>query len=226
MTQALDPIWEDLYKQGGHANRYPWDIVVSFVFRNAPRDRPRDQVRILEVGSGTGSNLLFAAREGFTVTGVEGSASAVEYAQKRFKQEDLKGDLRVGDFTRLPFADGSFDLVFDRASLTCVGSEHLRQAVAEIRRVLVPGGRFLFNPYADSHSSYRSGRQRADGLTEAISAGTVVDVGPLHFVSRREIDDLFASSWRLESVQRLEITDMLHAGGDIHAEWRVIAIRK
>ncbi|MBK9203500.1 MAG: class I SAM-dependent methyltransferase [Candidatus Obscuribacter sp.] len=50
---------------------------------------------------------------------MEGSASAIQYAQERFKLENLKGDLRVGDFTALPFTDNTFDLVIDRGALTC-----------------------------------------------------------------------------------------------------------
>ena len=42
---------------------------------------------------------------------------------KRFEREGLSGDLRVGNFTSLPFDDNSFDLVIDRASLCCIGAE-------------------------------------------------------------------------------------------------------
>jgi 2-polyprenyl-3-methyl-5-hydroxy-6-metoxy-1,4-benzoquinol methylase len=82
-TKTLDPIWEEKYS-AGHAQRYPWDPVVTFIFRNAPRDRPRSEVRILEVGCGTASNLWFAAREGFNVAGVDGGESAIAYAKQRF----------------------------------------------------------------------------------------------------------------------------------------------
>jgi SAM-dependent methyltransferase len=219
---TIDPIWEEKYA-AGHAQYYPWDMVVSFVFRNAPRNRPRSEVRILEVGFGTGPNLWFAAREGFDVAGIEGSASAVAFAQKHFDQDGLTGDLRVGDFTKLPFDHDSFDLVIDRGSLVCVGSESQKEAVSEIRRCLRKGGRFLHNPYADSHSSMRTGEQGPDGLTVNITGGTLVGVGQLHFTSRSEINKRFDEGWRLLQVQRREWTDMLGVAGDIHAEWVVVA---
>lgn len=220
--KTIDPIWEKKYSEG-HAERYPWDLVVSFVFRNAPRDRARNEVRILEVGFGTGSNLWFAAREGFTVAGIEGSPSAVKYAQEWFKKEQLSGDLRVGDFTQLPFDDASFDLVIDRGALVCVGKQAHQKAISEINRVLRNGGKFLYNGYADSHSSFRSGDRGPDDITVNISGGTLVGVGQLHFVSRTEIGDLFESCWKLHQVQRRETIDMLNVTGDIHAEWVVIA---
>src|SRR5262245_53509995 len=121
-SRTFDPIWEDaIYGQGQKISRYPFDIVVTFVYRNYPRHKPRHDVRILEVGCGSGNNLWFAAREGFQVAGIDGSSSAIAYAQKRFAEEGLTGDLRVGDFTQLPFESDSFDLAIDRGSLTCCG---------------------------------------------------------------------------------------------------------
>lgn len=219
---TMDPTWEEKYASG-HAQTYPWDMVVSFVFRNAPRDRPRTQVRILEVGFGTGPNLWFAAREGFAVAGVEGSASAVEFARKRFANDGLTGDLRVGDFTQLPFENDSFDLVVDRASLVCVGKVSQEKAINEIYRCLRRGGRFLHNVYGDSHSSFRAGELSQDGLVSNITGGTLIGVGQLHFTSRAEINERFSDGWRLMQVQRREWTDMLTVSGDIHSEWVVIA---
>lgn len=223
MSTAIDAFWEDNYQQGHAINRYPWDTVISFVFHHRPRDKSRAETRILEVGFGTGSNLLFAAREGFSVSGIEGSETAVAYARKRFEEEKLAGDLRVGDFTQLPFENDSFDLVIDRGALTCVGTSHLRAAIDEIRRVLRPGGKFHFNPYTDSHTSYCSGRQRADGLTHDIMRGSLTTAGPVRFTARREIDSFLETGWQMESVKRLELTEMLGEAGDIHAEWRVVA---
>lgn len=221
-SETFDVIWEKKYYDG-HVQLYPWDIVVSFVFRNVPQDRPRSKIKIMEVGFGSAPNLWFAAREGFKVSGVEGSSSAVDIAVERFKQDGLFGDLRVGDFTDLPFKDNSFDLVIDRASIVCVGKEARIQAVAEIQRCLCKGGRFLHNAYADSHSSMRSGELGQDGLVKNIRAGTLVGNGQLHFTSLSEIYDLFADGWNLLQVQRREWVNMLGVNGDIHSEWVVVA---
>ena len=222
---TFDPIWEEKYA-AGHCQNYPWDMVVSFVFRNVPRDRPRSEIKIMEVGFGSAPNLWFAAREGFKVAGVEGSSSAVDFALERFKCEGLSGDLRLGDFTSLPFDDDSFDLVIDRGSLVCVGVEAQKQAINEIHRCLRMGGRFLHNTYADSHSSMLAGQQGLDGLINNISGGTLVGVGQLHFTSRSEINERFAVGWNLVQVQRREWVDMLSVNSDIHAEWVVVAEKK
>lgn len=221
---AFDPTWEDeIYSQGRHLNRYPFDVVVSFVCRHCSRNKPRSEVGILEVGCGAGNNLWFAAREGFTVTGIDASASAIEYARKRFVEEGLKGDFYVGDFTRLMFDDGLFDLAIDRAAITHCGLSAAKKAIAEVNRVLKVGGRFFLNTYSNKHSSYMAGRSGLDGLTRDISAGTLAGVGQVCFYGRRELGVLFEEGWRLLSIQHLELVEEIETNKTIHAEWRAIA---
>ena len=220
-SQTFDPIWEEKYSTG-HMQHYPWDTVVSFVFRNYPKDKPRKSVRILEVGCGTGSNLRFAAREGFSVAGVDASVSAIEIAKKRFAEDGLEGDLRVADFTQLSFEDNEFDLVIDRGSLVCCGFEMGKRAIEEIHRVMKDGGRFFFNPYSDRHSSYASGRPGSDGLIMEIAAGSMVGVGQLSFYGRQQVE--FAlRDFRIVSLQHMEWAEMLEPSWMVHAEWRAIA---
>lgn len=223
---SFDPVWEDIY-EGGSAPRAPYDFIASFAFRNAPRDRPRDQIKILEIGCGGGNNLWFLALEGFSVAGIDGSASAIEAAQKRLAEAGKEGDLRVGDFTDLPFEDESFDLVFDRGALTCCGTRSMEKAVQEARRVLKPGGMFFYNPIADSDTSYRAGKAGEDGLIVDIEEGDYQGVGQIRFVSRREIDQFLPeSAWDKKRIERVEITDMLNPYGKIIASWRVEAVKK
>lgn len=222
-ARSFDPIWEvEIYGAGRQMNRYPFDVVVKFVFRHAPRDRPRHEVHILEVGCGAGNNLWFAAREGFSVAGIDASASAVAYARQRLADDGLRADLRVGDFTVLPFEDASFDLAIDRGALVCTGRRAARMAIGEIRRVLRPGGRFLFNPYSTAHSSYRSDQVGPDGLITAVTEGNLIGVGQLCFYDRADVEAVLNSGWRLISREHVLIQDELAVAGSSHAEWRVI----
>jgi ubiquinone/menaquinone biosynthesis C-methylase UbiE len=220
-TQTIDPVWEKKYSQG-HSQKYPWDAVVSFIFRNYPRSKPRHEIRVLEVGCGTGSNLWFVAREGFQVAGIDGSPSAVNFLKQRFAEEGLTGDIRVGNFLELPFASDTFDLVIDRAAITCCGRSAAKQAIAEVQRVLQVGGKFYFNPYSDSHSSYRSGKTGPDDVTLDISEGSLQKTGQICFYGKRDVEQLFDQGWQLLSLQHLELTEQIEPKYLVHAEWRVI----
>lgn len=220
---TFDPVWEtEIYAQGQCLNKYPYDIVVSFVFRHFPRDKPRGDVRILEIGCGAGNNLLFAAAEGFQVAGLDGSRSAVDHARRRFAESGLVADLRVGDFTQLPFDDAAFDLVVDRGALVCTGLSSARRAAAEVRRVLKIGGKFLFNPYSAAHTSASGGTPIDDGLVIDIRRGSLVGCGQLCFYRREDVDAVAAAGWRVVQWEHMEATDQARTPPEVHAEWRVI----
>ncbi len=220
---SFDPVWEEIYHSGRQINRYPFDPIVAFLHRQQPKDKPRSETWVLEVGSGTGNNLWFAAREGWKVAGIDGSESAVAQARKRFEAEGLTADLRVGDYVKLPWPDARFDFVLDRAALTNCGLSVCRGAVAEIRRVLRVGGKFFFNPYAQSHTSYASGHLGPDGMTMDITTGGLQGMGPICFYSRRDLDLLFKEGWRVHAIALVERMDMLAPGYNIMADWQVVA---
>lgn len=128
--------WESRYAAGSALNRYPFDQVVSFMFRHG---KPGD--RVLEIGCGAGNNVWFLAREGFVAAGIDISPSAIAAAEARLAADGLEADLRVGDFHQLPWPDDDFDFVVDRSALVC--SNEQKRALVEIARVLRPHGRFL-----------------------------------------------------------------------------------
>src|SRR6266508_5812936 len=93
---------------------------------------------ILEVAIGTGRNLPHYPR-GIRLTGIEFSPAMAELARRQAQQLDVEVDLRLGDAQALDLPDASFDTVVCTLSLCAIPDQ--RQAVAEMRRVLRPGGR-------------------------------------------------------------------------------------
>jgi 2-polyprenyl-6-hydroxyphenyl methylase/3-demethylubiquinone-9 3-methyltransferase len=95
-------------------------------------------LRVLDIGSGLGYySELFQAR-GMDVTGVDIDPNLVDCARKRADQNHLPIRYEVAPCHRLPFADGSFDVVFSNSLL-----EHVPawvEAVEEWIRVLAPMG--------------------------------------------------------------------------------------
>src|SRR5207237_1729605 len=70
--------------------------------------------------------------------GIDLTEAAVELVRKRLALEHLTGDVRVGDAEALPFEDASVDLVYSWGVLH--HTPNTERAVAEVRRVLRPGG--------------------------------------------------------------------------------------
>ncbi len=95
---------------------------------------------VLEIAIGTGRNLPHY-RDDVRLTGIELSPAMLEIARTRAGELGRDVDLRIGDAQALEFADESFDTVVCTLSLCTIPDD--RAAVAEVRRVLRPGGRFL-----------------------------------------------------------------------------------
>ena len=95
---------------------------------------------VLEIGVGTGRNLPFYPPD-VRLTGVDLTPAMLAIARRRAKALGRDVELRVGDVQALDLPDGQFDTVV--ATLTLCSIPDDRRAVAEVRRVLRPGGRFL-----------------------------------------------------------------------------------
>jgi ubiquinone/menaquinone biosynthesis C-methylase UbiE len=100
----------------------------------------RAEGRILEVGIGTGLNLSHYPPDA-TLTGVELSPAMLAIARQRAADLGRDVDLREGDAEHLPFDDATFDTVVCALALCTIPDP--AAAIAEMRRVLVPGGRLL-----------------------------------------------------------------------------------
>lgn len=101
--------------------------------------------QVLEVGCGTGVDLVRFAEGGARVTGIDLAESAIALARQNFAQRGLHARLLVGDGERLPFAQNRFDYVFAHGVVQYTADG--RRVVEEVQRVLRPGGQAVFQVY-------------------------------------------------------------------------------
>jgi ubiquinone/menaquinone biosynthesis C-methylase UbiE len=94
--------------------------------------------RVLEIGVGLGADHQRFAEAGAELTGIDLTERAVEHARRRLRLFGLGSNVSVGDAEQLAFADSSFDWVYSWGVIH--HSPDTRRAVAEIHRVLRPGG--------------------------------------------------------------------------------------
>ena len=101
--------------------------------------------RVLEVGCGTGTDLLQFARGGSKVIGIDLTPRSIEITRQRFRVYDLNGGFAIGDAENLAFPDNSFDVVYSFGVIH--HTPDTQRAVSEFHRVLSPGGRAIVMLY-------------------------------------------------------------------------------
>jgi SAM-dependent methyltransferase len=114
--------------------------VESFIFSLAQFTRHHGKT-ILEVGVGAGTDHLQWARAGCTCCGVDLTAAAIATTRARLDTYGFQSDLRRIDAEALPFENDRFDVVYSWGVIH--HTAHPDQMIAEIHRVLKPGGLFL-----------------------------------------------------------------------------------
>ena len=100
-----------------------------------------NNVRVLEVGSGTGKATLLTVPEA-KITFFDLSSRGLEIAQLLSKQYSAKQTEYVqGNMFNLPFKDDSFDFAWNIGTIEHYSPEHVKMAIVEMLRVLAKGGR-------------------------------------------------------------------------------------
>ncbi len=95
--------------------------------------------RAIDLGCGTGTNILALAQHGWQVTGVDFIPKAIRAAKRKTK--NIKVDLHTGDVTNLRGIAGPFDLALD---IGCFhGIQNKSKYLDELDRILAPSGHWL-----------------------------------------------------------------------------------
>ena len=98
--------------------------------------------RVLDVGIGSGLNLPFYGRQTERVFGIDPSSELLRFAEERARMTSTPVELLRGSGEALPIDDKSIDTVVVTFTLCTVANA--ATVLAEMRRVLRPGGRLLF----------------------------------------------------------------------------------
>ncbi len=128
-----------LFYQFLYLKRPPWDSgqtppeLLAFL-------RDRAAGRAIDLGCGTGTNVITLARLGWQVTGVDFVPRAVAQARKKIKQAGVRADVRVGDVARLDGIPGPFDLALDIGCFHSLSVQEKGEYLDRMERILAPGG--------------------------------------------------------------------------------------
>jgi demethylmenaquinone methyltransferase/2-methoxy-6-polyprenyl-1,4-benzoquinol methylase len=170
---------------------------------------PKDGMTVLEVGCGTGANLVLYQRAGCEVAGVDLSPSMLEVA--RAKLGDT-ADLRLCDAADMPHRDGSFDLVVAFLTLHEMPPEVRESVMDEMVRVAGVDGRLLLLDFHPGPLRFPKGWMFKSGiLLLEVSAGREHFRNYRDFLARHGVRGLIAK--RSLTV----VSDKVLSGGNVLA---------
>ena len=139
----------------------PWDTGISppelleFIESHTPG-------RAIDLGCGTGTNIITLARAGWQVTGVDFAPRAITLARRKLKEAGIDADVNVKDVTRLNGIQGPYDLAFDLGCFHGISQNKRSRYLEQLDRILAPGGFWLIYGFIKPEANHAS-----SGLDEA-----------------------------------------------------------
>lgn len=182
------PLWDDRFRRGELDPGTPDAAVLEFLGSLGPGAGRT----LLDAGCGTGRHLLLAMERGFQVFGADASRVALDLLRTRLSERNRRAELRVARLANLPFDDGMFDAVL------CIDAVHhgrkveVERGVAELLRVLAPGGGLLCTLASRAGAGWCVGEEVEPGTfvpPEGPEAGI-----PCHPWDRQELTALFGAT--------------------------------
>lgn len=138
----------------------PWDTGVSppelldFIQNHKPG-------RAIDIGCGTGTNVITLASAGWQVIGVDFAPRAIKLARQKADKAGVQAEFSIRDATKLQGIDGPFDFAFDLGCFHTIPQDGKTKYLQQLDRVLAVGGFWLMYGFLKSEPN-----EMGPGLTE------------------------------------------------------------
>jgi len=132
----------------------PWDTdasppeLMEYILTHTPG-------RALDLGCGSGTNVITLAKHGWKATGVDFAYRAITVAKRKIRQENVEVQLITGDVTDLTMLRNPFDFILDIGCYHLLENENIQKYVNNILRLMKPGGTYLLWGFFSSNEKFK-----------------------------------------------------------------------
>ena len=139
----------------------PWDTgisppeLVAFIESHSPG-------RALDLGCGTGTNVITLSRAGWETVGVDFVGKAIRKARQKARQAGIQASFYVDDVTRLEKIKDRFDLILDIGCFHSLPSDRRQAYLKNLERLLSPNGTYLLYAFLKENEQEQRGLGAVD----------------------------------------------------------------
>jgi len=169
----------------------PWDIGRPQPVVERLAEQGAIAGSVLDVGCGTGENVLYLAARGLDVTGVDAAPTAVARAREKAAARGLDATFLLADALALPTLGRDFDVALDCGLFHVFSDPERARYERSLRSVVRPEGRCFLLCFSDEEPGGQGPRR----------------------VSRAEIRATFAGGWRVDAIDAAQFATQDSLGG-------------
>ena len=160
------------------------------------------QGEVLEIGVGTGLNLVHYPKQINKVTTVDPNPGMNKKLAERAEQTGIEVDRHIIGGETLPFDEGRFDCVVSTLTLCSIAA--VNQAVAELFRVLKPGGRFFLLEHGlNPEVSIAKWQRRLNGLQRCFADGCRLDLDVRAVLTEQRFTSVEIDNFYMEKTPKI-----------------------
>lgn len=205
---------------------YPCEEVIRFMARNYYNVENRANVKVCDMGCGSGANTWYLCNEGFDVHGFDGSASAIKQAESVINAHRMCANLKVKDALATDYEDEMFDVLIDNVSLCYMSEDKLKLFYKEAYRIAKAGAKMFTSGFTVNCTGVKNSEIIGDNTYTHFSEGNISSYDNVIHVwpDQKKVYDFFAETeWRVISLDTISWTDY---GGKIKNEKYVVILQK
>lgn len=129
--------WDKVFKEKGRVFTKPQEDMPKI----AKLFKKHGIKRVLDLGCGSGRHLVYLAKQGFEVYGIDISTHGIKIARDWLKKERSMARFKVGNiYKKLPYKDNFFDAIISVRTLNHSTIGNIRKLIKEMERILKPKG--------------------------------------------------------------------------------------
>jgi len=134
--------WNEIYKKEEDFSYYDFNNPhpdIPSLFKSFPKES-----KILDLGCGSGRNLVFLAKKGFQMYGLDNAEKGLKTIKTKLKKEKLNASFENQSFFQtLPYQDNFFDILISIQAIQHGSESEIKKAIKEIYRTLKPSGKIF-----------------------------------------------------------------------------------